>query len=56
MAKNPPKGPGRRGSVKKRDQVHSGRNLRWTKRSTGTGKFMDQKRDWSPFKGVRKNK
>jgi len=54
MAKNPPKGPGRAGSVKKRDQVFSRRNRRWTKRTTESGKFMDQKQDWKPFAGVRK--
>lgn len=56
MAKNPPKGKGRRGSVKKRDQVFSRQNLRWTKRSLTSGQFMDQKYDVLPFKGVRKNK
>ncbi len=55
MAKNPPKGAGRVGTVKKRDQVFSRRNRRWTKRDMTGGHFMDQKGDWSPFKGVRKN-
>ena len=42
------------GSIKKRDQVYDPKNKRWVKRSTGTGKFMDQKADKKPFKGVRK--
>lgn len=55
MAKNAPKGPGRRGSVTKRDQVFSGQNKHWTKRDLASGKFMDQKEDRNLFKGVRKN-
>ncbi len=50
MAKN----ESRTGSVKKRDQVLSPRNKRWTKRTTVSGRFMDQKADKKPFKGVRK--
>lgn len=53
MAKNPPKGPGRRGEVKDRDQIYNPKNNRWTKRNDD-GKFMDQKHDDRPFKGVRK--
>jgi hypothetical protein len=56
MAKNPPKGAGRTGSVKERDQVFSRRNRRWTKRNMASGRFVDQKADWNPFKGVRKKK
>ena len=41
MAKNPPPGPGRSGEVKKRDQVYSPQNKRWTKRDADK-KFMDQ--------------
>jgi hypothetical protein len=55
MAKNPPKGPGRRGAVKQRSQF-LGPNGNWTKRDTGTGRIMDQKADGTPFKGVRKEK
>jgi hypothetical protein len=44
----------RTGAVRKRDQVLSSKNKRWTKRSTDSGKFMDQKADKKPFKGVRK--
>lgn len=53
MAKNPPKGPGRVGAVKGRNQVFNPKNSRWTKIDDG-GKFMDQKHDNKPFKGVRK--
>ena len=54
MATNPPPGPGRRGEVKKRDQVYSPQNKRWTKRGADK-KFTDQMaHKWMPFKGVRK--
>lgn len=53
MATNPPKGPGRVGAVKDRDQVFNPRNETWTKRDD-QGRFMDQKADGKPFKGVRK--
>lgn len=53
MATNPPSGAGRIGAVKDRDQVYNPYNNRWTKRD-GDGKFMDQKHDNSPFKGVTK--
>ncbi|MFA5925958.1 MAG: hypothetical protein WC831_03400 [Parcubacteria group bacterium] len=50
MAKNAT----RTGSVKKRNQVWNPKNKRWTKRSSDSGRFMDQKADKKPFKGVRK--
>lgn len=56
MATNPPKGPGRRGAVRDRSQVHNPNSGKWTKRDSETGKFMDQKKDGKPFKGVRKEK
>lgn len=57
MAKNPPIGDGHRhGAVRKRSQVYNPQNDRWTKRDPDTGKFMDQKADDKPFKGVRKEK
>jgi hypothetical protein len=57
MAKNPPKGDNRRvGAVKERSQTLNPKNDRWTKRDTNTGKFMDQKADKKPFKGVTKEK
>ena len=56
MATNPPPGKGRRGAVKKRDQVRSPQNKRWTKRGANK-KFMDQMaRKETKFKGVRKIK
>lgn len=57
MATNPPKGDGHRnGAVRDRSQVYNPQNERWTKRDTGTGKFIDQKADNKPFKGIRKEK
>ena len=57
MAKNPPYGDGRRqGAVRDRSQTYNPKNDRWTKRDTETGKFIDQKADEDPFKGVRKEK
>lgn len=43
----------RKGAVKDRDQVYNPKNDRWTKRDDN-GKFMDQKDDGKPFKGVTK--
>jgi hypothetical protein len=56
MATNPPDGPGRRGAVRDRSQVYNPQTDTWTKRDTETGRFMDQKKDGTPFKGVRKEK
>ncbi len=57
MATNPPTGDGHRnGAVKKRSQVHNPQNNRWVKRNAEDGRFMDQKADDKPFKGVRKEK
>lgn len=57
MATNPPKGDGHRnGAVKTRSQTYNPKNDRWVKRDTDTGKFLDQKADPEPFKGVRKEK
>lgn len=56
MATNGPKDNKRIGAVKKRAQVLSPQNKRWTKTHTPTGKFMDQKYNKKPFKGVRKIK
>ena len=57
MATNPPTGDGRRnGAVWRRSQVFNPANDRWTKRDTETGRFLDQKADGKPFKGVRKEK
>ena len=57
MATNPPKGDGHlKGAVRDRSQTHNPKTNRWVKRDTDTGKFMDQKADKKPFKGVRKEK
>jgi hypothetical protein len=55
MATNPPKDDGHRnGAVKDRSQVYNPKNDSWTKRDGDNGRFMDQKADNKPFKGVRK--
>lgn len=57
MATNPPKGDSKRnGAVSERSQTHNPQNDKWVKRDTNTGKFIDQKSDNKPFKGVRKEK
>jgi hypothetical protein len=57
MATNPPKGDGHRnGAVRDRSQTHNPRNDRWVKRDSDNGRFMDQKADDKPFKGVRKER
>lgn len=57
MAKNPPKGDGHRnGAVKNRTQTHNPKTDRWVKRDDDTGRFIDQKSDNKPFKGVRKER
>lgn len=57
MAKNPPIGDGHRvGAVKQRSQTFNPKTERWVTRNTETGRFMDQKADHEPFKGVRKER
>jgi len=57
MATNKPYGDNaRRGAVIDRSQTHNPKIDRWIKRDTNTGRFMDQKTDKKPFKGVRKEK
>jgi hypothetical protein len=57
MAKNNPVGDNARvGAVKGRSQTYNPKTETWTKRDTETGRFMDQKADGEPFKGVRKEK
>ena len=57
MAVNRPYGDNARiGAVRKRSQTYNPHNDRWTKRESETGRFMDQKADDKPFKGVRKEK
>ena len=55
MAKNGSKGRGRSGTVKRRVQVLSPHNKRWTKVDARTGRFMDQmSRSGRAFKGVKR--
>lgn len=57
MATNPPKGDGHRnGAVRHRSQTFNPLTDRWVKRDADSGKFMDQKINGQPFKGVRKEK
>jgi len=57
MATNPPRGDGHRnGAVRERSQVYNPKNQHWVKRDSNTGRFIDQKSDNNPFKGVRKEK
>lgn len=57
MAKNAPYGDNaRKGAVKGRSQTFNPKTSTWVKRDTTTGKFMDAKKDGTPFKGVRKEK
>lgn len=57
MAKNPPPGDDHRyGQVTDRSQTYNPHNDRLVKRDTDTGRFMDQKSDPKPFKGVRRQK
>ncbi len=57
MARNGKTGDGHReGAVRQRSQTYNPKTERWTKRDSETGRFMDQKSDGDPFKGVRKEK
>lgn len=57
MATNPPKGDGHRnGPVRGRSQVFNPKVERFIKRDLSNGRFLDQKVDGTPFKGVRKEK
>jgi hypothetical protein len=57
VATNKPYGDNQRqGAVRDRSQTFNPQNERWTKRDKDTGRFMDQKADDKPFKGVRKEK
>lgn len=57
MATNKPYGDGHRiGAVKDRVQVQNPKTGIWTKIDTTTGKFIDGKKDGTPFKGVTKEK
>ena len=57
MATNPPSGDGHRnGAVKDRSQTFNPVTKQCVKRDSDTGRFMDVKKDGTPFKGVRKEK
>ncbi len=57
MATPPPKDGSRKGAVKERSQFQNPQSGLWTKRDTGTGRFLDTKTsNPEPFKGVRKEK
>ncbi|MBS4638688.1 MULTISPECIES: hypothetical protein [Aeromonas] len=53
MATNTGKGY-RQGSVNDRTQVKNPVTGNWVKRDAETGRFIDQKQDGEPFKGVAK--
>ena len=46
----------RRGSVTRRSQTYNPKTDTYVKRDADSGKFMDQKQDGTPFKGVRKRR
>ena len=57
MAKNPPSGDGHRhGQVTDRSQTYNPHIDRWIKRNSESGRFIDQKADPKPLKGVRKER
>jgi hypothetical protein len=56
VARNAPKGPGRVGAVRKRQQVFNPRTRLWVKINTQTRRFMDVKTSGGRFKGVRAKK
>lgn len=57
MAKNKPYDDGhRQGAVKDRSQTYNPKTGNWTKRNIENGRFIDQKADDAPFKGVRKER
>lgn len=51
MAKNGPRGGGRKGPVKTRTQFRTP-NGNWAKRDRKTGRIIDQKTTPGPYKGV----
>lgn len=56
MAKNGVSGDNRRhGAVKQRTQVYNPKTSTWVKRGPD-GKFMDGKKDGTPFKGITKER
>lgn len=55
MAKNGPKGGGRKGAVRGRSQFRTP-NGNWAKRDKDSGRIIDQKKTPGPYKGVTKEK
>lgn len=55
MAGNTGKGF-RRGAVRGRSQSLNAKTNSYTKRDTETGRFLDNKSDRKPFKGIRREK
>lgn len=53
MAKNGPKGHGRKGRIKQRSQLLNPRTKRYIARDASTGRFMNVKSDHAPFKDIR---
>jgi hypothetical protein len=56
MATNPPKGPGRKGSVKQRSQFLNPKTKLAAKRDAGSGRILEVKTSGGKFKGVRSEK
>jgi hypothetical protein len=57
MATNPPSGDGHRnGAVRKRSQVFNPKTEQWVKRDKDTGRFIDVKKEGTPFKVVTKKR
>jgi len=57
MAVNKPIGDNSRcGAIRDRSQTFNPHTEKWVKRDSDSGRFMDQKADNVPFKGVRKEK
>jgi hypothetical protein len=57
MATNPPTDDNHRnGAVRSRTQVRNEKIDRWIKRDVDSGRFMAQKDDGKPYKGVTKEK
>lgn len=57
MATNKPYGDNHRnGAIRGRSQVLNPTTQQYVKRDSENGRFMDVKKDGTPFKGVRKEK
>ena len=57
MATNPPSGDNHRnGAVRNRSQIKNPKTVLFVKRNSENGRFMDVKKNGTPFKGVHKEK